>query len=140
MRLRDADLNLLVAFDALMRECHVTRAANLLDISQSSMSLALAKLRVLFITVDPERDTPEILRAYTQAFDPGFIGLRGTAEQARAAAQSFKVFYQKVPTGSSYTMDHTALTYIIDAEGKLRVALRHQQSAEECVADLRTVI
>ncbi|MFD4841321.1 SCO family protein [Achromobacter sp. NPDC058515] len=98
------------------------------------------KLKVLFITVDPERDTPEILRAYTQAFDPGFVGLRGTAEQTRAAAQSFKVFYQKVPTGSSYTMDHTALTYIIDAEGKLRLALRHQQSAQECAQDLRTVL
>jgi protein SCO1/2 len=98
------------------------------------------KLRILFITVDPERDTPEILRAYTQAFDPGFIGLRGTAEQTRAAAQSFKVFYQKVPTGSSYTMDHTALTYIIDAQGKLRLALRHQQSAQECAQDLRTVL
>ncbi|CAB3683767.1 SCO family protein [Achromobacter dolens] len=98
------------------------------------------KVQVLFITVDPERDTPDILQAYMQAFDPAFVGLRGDAEQTRAAAQSFKVFYQKVPTGSSYTMDHTALTYVIDAEGKLRVALRHQQSAEECAADLRTVI
>lgn len=98
------------------------------------------KLRVLFITVDPERDTPEILRAYTQAFDPAFVGLRGDAEQTRAAAQSFKVFYQKVATGSSYTMDHTALTYVIDAQGKLRLALRHQQTAEQCVEDLRTVL
>jgi len=101
---------------------------------------AAKKLRILFITVDPERDTPEILRAYTQAFDPEFVGLRGDAEQTRAAAQSFKVFYQKVPTGSSYTMDHTALTYIIDAQGKLRLALRHQQSAEQCADDLRTVL
>lgn len=99
-----------------------------------------SKLRVLFITVDPERDTPKILRAYTQAFDPDFVGLRGNAEQTRAAAQSFKVFYQKVATGSSYTMDHTALTYVIDANGKLRIALRHQQSAQECVDDLRTVL
>lgn len=98
------------------------------------------KLRVLFITVDPERDTTEILKAYTQAFDPEFVGLRGNAEQTRAAAQSFKVFYQKVTTGSSYTMDHTALSYVIDAKGKLRLALRHQQSAEECAQDLRTVI
>jgi len=98
------------------------------------------KLRVLFITVDPERDTPDILRAYTQAFDPAFVGLRGDAERTRAAAQSFKVFYQKVATGSSYTMDHTALTYIIDAQGKLRLALRHQQTAEQCVQDLRTVL
>ncbi|MCY1203287.1 hypothetical protein D9M72_147890 [compost metagenome] len=99
-----------------------------------------ARLRILFITVDPERDTPEILRAYTQAFDPGFVGLRGDAQQTRAAAQSFKVFYQRVPTGSSYTMDHTALTYVIDAQGKLRIALRHQQTAQECADDLRTVL
>ena len=71
---------------------------------------------------------------------PGIVGLRGDAEQTRAAAQSFKVFYQKVTTGSSYTMDHTALSYVIDAKGKLRLALRHQQSAEECAQDLRTVI
>ena len=89
---------------------------------------------------DPERDTPEILRAYTQAFDPGFIGLRGTAEQTRAAAQSLQGLLSEGPTGSSYTMDHTALTYIIDAQGKLRLALRHQQSAQECAQDLRTVL
>lgn len=99
-----------------------------------------AQLQVLFITVDPERDTPDILRAYLNAFDPGFVGLRGDAEQTRAAAQSFKVFYQKVATGSSYTMDHTALTYLIDAQGKLRLALRYPQSAEDSAADLRTLL
>ncbi|MGE8689954.1 MAG: SCO family protein [Achromobacter sp.] len=114
----------------------LTRAVEI----KSLLGADAGKLRVLFITVDPERDTPEILRAYTQAFDPGFIGLRGDAQQTRAAAQSFKVFYQKVPTGSSYTMDHTALTYVIDAQGKLRIALRHQQSAQECADDLRTVL
>lgn len=75
---------------------------------------------------------------------PGFrSGVRRLARRRgadRAAAQSFKVFYQKVATGSSYTMDHTALTYIIDAQGKLRLALRHQQTAEQCVQDLRTVL
>ncbi|QYJ20575.1 SCO family protein [Achromobacter sp. ES-001] len=114
----------------------LTRALEIKDLLGADAD----KLRVLFITVDPERDTPEILGAYTSAFDPGFVGLRGTAEQTRAAAQSFKVFYQKVPTGSSYTMDHTALTYVIDAKGKLRIALRHAQSAAECVQDLRTVL
>lgn len=114
----------------------LTRAVEI----KSLLGADAEKLRVLFITVDPERDTPEILRAYTQAFDPGFVGLRGTAEQTRAAAQAFKVFYQKVSTGSSYTMDHTALTYVIDAQGKLRLALRHQQTAQESAQDLRTVL
>ena len=99
------------------------------------------RVQVLLITVDPERDTPEVLKQYVTAFDPRFLGLTGTPDQVKKAAASFKAYYAKAPTkDGNYTMDHTALTYIIDAEGKLRVALRHQQSAEECVADLRTVI
>lgn len=99
------------------------------------------KIQVLFISVDPERDTPELLRAYMQAFDPGFVALR-PADDAELAqtAKDFKVFYQKVPTGSSYTMDHSALTYVYDTTGKLQIALRHTQTAEEAVADLRQVL
>lgn len=98
------------------------------------------RVQVAFITVDPERDTPDILRAYTTAFDPGFIGLTGTPEEIARTAKEFKVFYQKVPTGSSYTIDHTALSYVYDTEGKLQMALRHEQSAEEVAADLRKVL
>lgn len=98
------------------------------------------RVQVVFITVDPERDTPEILRAYTSAFDPGFIALTGTPEDIARTAKEFKVFYQKVPTGSTYTIDHTALSYVYDTEGKLQLALRHEQSAEEVAADLRKVL
>ena len=98
------------------------------------------RLQVLFITVDPERDTPEILRAYTEAFDPAFLGLYGTAEQTAKTATDFKAYYRKVPTGSSYTMDHSALSYIYDAEGNLRLGLSHTQPEEEYVADIKKVM
>ncbi|GGC63787.1 SCO family protein [Undibacterium terreum] len=98
------------------------------------------KVQVLFVTIDPERDTPELLAQYMQAFDPSFLGLNGTAEQTAKVAADFKVFYKKVPSGSSYTMDHTAITYVFDAENRLRLALRHEQSAEQCAQDLRSLI
>jgi len=98
------------------------------------------RLDVAFITVDPERDTPEVLDAYVKAFDPAFIGLYGDADQTRKTAQAFKVYYAKVPTGSSYTMDHTALTYVFDTKGKLRLALRHNQTAQEVAHDIRRVL
>lgn len=98
------------------------------------------KLQVILVTVDPERDTPDVLRNYVAAFDPGFLALRGDAEATRATAAEFKVFYQKVPTASSYTMDHTASTYVIDPQGRLRLALRNDQSAQDVAADLRTLL
>jgi len=98
------------------------------------------RLAVVFITVDPERDTPNILDAYVHAFDPQFTGLLGDAEQTRKTAQEFKVYYAKVPTGSSYTIDHTALSYVFDAKGKLRLALRHTQTAQEVAHDIRRVL
>lgn len=98
------------------------------------------KIQVLFISVDPERDSNDVLRAYMQAFDPSFVALRPSAEELARTAKDFKVFYQKVPTGSSYTMDHSALTYVYDANGRLQLALRHTQTTEEAVADLRQVL
>lgn len=97
-------------------------------------------LQVLFITVDPERDTPEVLREYAQAFDPSFIGLYGSAEETAAVAKAYRVYYAKVPTGNSYTMEHTALTYVFDREGTLRMALRYEQTPEQSVEDIRKVM
>jgi protein SCO1/2 len=98
------------------------------------------RLQVLFITVDPERDTPAVLKAYTTAFDPTFLGLYGDAKQTMDTAKAFKVFYQKVPTGSSYTVEHTALSYVFDTRGKLRLALRHEQTAAECLSDIKQLV
>jgi protein SCO1 len=100
------------------------------------------KLQVLFVTVDPERDTPEALAKYVPAFDPSFIGLRGDPAETSKAAREFKVFYQKVPNrdGTSYNVDHTAASYVIDTEGRLRLFVRHAQPVEEIVSDLRQLL
>ena len=86
----------------------------------------------VFVSVDPERDTPQILKAYMASFDPGFVALRGTPEQTQAAAREFKVFFAKVPGKSegSYTVDHTAGTYIFDAQGRLRLFMRYGAGAD----------
>ena len=99
-----------------------------------------ARVQVLFVTVDPERDTPPLLKAYIAAFDPSFIGLYGDLQRTDETAKEFKVFYKKVSTGASYTMDHSALTYIYDPTGKLRLVMRHEQSAQEFADDLRQIL
>ncbi len=98
------------------------------------------RLQVLFVTVDPERDTPELLRDYMAAFDPRFLALRGDAQATRATADAFKVYYQQVPTGSTYTMDHTALSYLFDPQGRFRVALRHEQTAADYAHDIALLL
>jgi protein SCO1/2 len=80
------------------------------------------------------------MREYTAAFDPSFLGLRADAEGTRSAAAEFKVFYEKVSTGSSYTVNHSAMTYVFDDKGRLRLALQHTQSPEQFAADLRTLM
>jgi protein SCO1/2 len=99
-----------------------------------------ARVQLVFITVDPERDTPEVLRGYLAAFDSSFLALTGSADEIRATADEFRVFYKQVPTGSGYTMDHTALTYLFDPTGHLRVALRHEQTAEDYAADVKAML
>ena len=98
------------------------------------------RLQVIFVSVDPERDTPELLRDYTAAFHPSFLGLRGSLEATAATARDFKVFYRQVPTGSSYTLDHTALSYAYDPAGRLRLAIGHAASAADVTADLRRLL
>ena len=98
------------------------------------------RVQVVFVTVDPERDTPELMRDYTAAFDPSFLGLRADAEGTKRVAKEFKVFYEKVHEGASYTVNHSALTYVFDAQGHLRLALKHTQTAEEYAADLRALM
>lgn len=98
------------------------------------------RLQVIFVTVDPERDTPQVLGEYTRAFDPSFIGLYADPQHTAETAKEFKVYYKKVPTGASYTMDHSAFSYVFDPAGKLRLVLRHEQSAEDYAADLRQIL
>jgi len=98
------------------------------------------RLQVVFVTVDPERDTPALLREYMQAFDASFVGLRGDEGATRRTAKEFHVHYEKVPAGSSYTVNHTALTYVLDTQGRLRLGLRHGMSVDDFVSDLRILM
>lgn len=101
-----------------------------------------ARVRAVFVSVDPERDTPEILRAYVSAFDPGFVALRGSPEQTLAAAREFKIFFSKVPgkTPGSYTIDHTAGSYVFDASGRVRLFTRHGTGVPALVHDLKILL
>ena len=101
------------------------------------------RLQIVFVTVDPERDTPEILHAYTAAFDDAdVLGLYTTPEKTRVLADAFRIYYRKVPTGNSgdYTVDHSAISYIYDPEGRLRLAVRHGASAESVAADVAILL
>ena len=99
------------------------------------------RVQVLLVTVDPERDTPEILRKYLSAFDPRFIGLTGTPEQVRLAASSFKAFYSKVPRpGGDYTMDHSASFYLLDRKGEARVLLSNNVGAAAIAHDIKALL
>ncbi|RYF76262.1 MAG: SCO family protein [Comamonadaceae bacterium] len=100
------------------------------------------RLQVLFVTVDPARDTPEVLKAYMAAFDPSFIALIPSPDQLAAIAKDFKAYYKKVdgPTPTSYTMDHSAASYIYDTQGRLRLYARYGAGAAPMLADVRTLI
>ncbi|HEX7634339.1 MAG TPA: SCO family protein [Noviherbaspirillum sp.] len=100
------------------------------------------KVQVLFITLDPERDTPELLAKYVPAFDSRFLGLVGDKGATDKVAKEFKVFYQKVPgkEPGSYTMDHTAGSYVFDPQGRIRLFVRHGQGAEPIAHDLKLLL
>ena len=100
------------------------------------------KLQAVFITVDPERDTPELLKAYMGNFDPSFVALRPSMAQLPEVAKDFKVFYKKAEgkTPSSYSMDHSAGSYIFDAKGRIRLYTRYGSGAENLVSDIRLLL
>ena len=101
-----------------------------------------ARVQVLFVTLDPERDTPEILGGYATAFHPDFLGLGGDAAATQRAAKEFKIFYEK-RSGSApgaYTIDHSGQSYVLDAQGRLRLVIRHDRIAQDLAADLRELL
>ena len=101
-----------------------------------------ARVQGIFITVDPERDTPALLKAYVNNFGADFVALRGTPEETLATAKAFKVFYAKVPgsTESNYTVDHTAASYVFDTQGRVRLFTRYGTGAEALAQDLRVLL
>src|SRR5450830_146636 len=100
------------------------------------------RLQGLFVTVDPERDTPEVLKGYMQAFDPTFLALYTTPEKLAVLAKDYKIYYKKVvgPTPTSYSMDHSAGSYIYDTQGKLRLYNRYGSGAALLAADIKLLL
>ena len=95
-------------------------------------------VRALFITVDPERDTPKVLKDYLSSFDPRVIGVTGDSEAIAAVGKSYRVYAKKVPLdGGGYTMDHTALVYLMDKDGRFVVPFKMNRRPEEAAADLK---
>jgi protein SCO1/2 len=99
------------------------------------------KVQVLFVTLDPERDTPEVLSKYAPAFHPSFLGLYGDEAATVAAAKEFKVFFQKQSgKDGNYSIDHTAASYALDPQGRLRLYMKHGETPEQMAADLKLLI
>jgi protein SCO1/2 len=96
------------------------------------------KARALFISVDPERDTPEILKQYVSSFDPRIVGLTGTPEQIATVTKAYKVYAKKVPLdGGGYTLDHSAIVYLMDRQGRFVAPFNLKRPADQAAADLR---
>jgi len=100
------------------------------------------RVQVLLVTVDPERDTPQVLSQYVTAFNPRFLALRGTAEETARVAKEFKIIYQKIAgvRPDSYTMDHSAGTYIFDTQGRLRLYVSYGQGPEIFAHDIALLL
>ena len=98
------------------------------------------RVQVLFVTVDPGRDSREVLAKYVTVFDPRFLGLYGDAEATARTAKEFKVFYEVRKSGDTYTVDHSAQSYVIDPKGRLRLFVRHDRIAADLADDLRTLL
>jgi protein SCO1 len=110
--------------------------------AKASLGKDADKVTAVFITVDPERDTPQVLKAYMESFDESFTALRGTPEQTAQLAKAFKIYYKKVEGKSptSYTFDHTAASFVYDPTGKLRLYTRYGMGAQALADDLKILL
>ena len=109
---------------------------------EKTLGADAARVQVVFITVDPSRDTAALLKSYVTNFNPGFLALRGDEAQTQAVAKEFKVFYEKVPgkTATDYSIDHTAGTYIFDTQGRIRLFARQNMDPDQLTADLKALL
>ncbi|MEO8079743.1 MAG: SCO family protein [Caldimonas sp.] len=118
--------------------------ATMAELAQIRKSLGAAgeRLQVVFVSVDPERDTPEILKTYAANFGPGVIALRGSDDETAAVAKEFKVFYAKVPGKSpgSYSMDHSAASFVFDPNGRARLYVPYGADPTALAADLKQLL
>lgn len=125
-------------------QCPDVCPVTMVELAQAKRALGPDGQRVqgVFITVDPERDTPALLKAYLDNFDAGFVGLRGSDEETKATARRFKVYYAKVPakTHDGYTVDHTAGSFVYDAQGRVRLFSRYGSGVDALLADLKALL
>ena len=114
----------------------------LADIAQAVKTLGpdAERVQVLMVSVDPERDTPEALAKYVTAFDPRFLALRGDLAATRKVAGEFKIYFEKAKSGESYTVNHSAQSYVIDPQGRLRLLVRHDRIAADLPHDLKALL
>jgi protein SCO1 len=100
------------------------------------------KIQVLFVTLDPERDTQDVLAKFVPSFDPRFVGLYGSPQQIEQAAKTFKVFYEKQASDGKlgYTIDHNAGSFVFDKQGKVRIYFKFGQKPDEMVSDLNQIL
>jgi protein SCO1 len=98
------------------------------------------RVQVLFVSVDPERDTRDALAKYVPAFDPRFLGLYGDLEATRRVTKEFKIYFEKRKSGDSYVVDHSAQSYVIDPQGRLRLFVRHDRIGSDLPDDLKTLL
>lgn len=124
-----------------------TQCPDVCPTTMTDVAAALRKLgpdadrvQVLFVTVDPERDTPELLGKYVTSFDPRFLGLRGDLPATQKAAKEFKVYFEKRKVGDTYTMDHSGQSYVIDPRGRLRLLVRPDRIDADLADDLKTIL
>ena len=104
--------------------------------------VVLTFVQVLFLTLDPERDTGAVLAKYVRAFDPTFLGLYGDAEATRRTAQEFKISFEKRKGAApgKYSVDHSAQSYVLDVDGRLRLLVKHERIAADLAQDLKELL
>lgn len=125
-----------------------THCPEICPTTMTDMSALLAKLgdeakdfKVYFVSVDPERDTPKVLREYLASFEPHMVGLTGTPEEIAKVAKEFRVYYKKVPLdGGDYTMDHSAFVYLMGSDGKFVSVIGYQEKPDRALTKLKELI
>jgi len=123
--------------------CPEVCPTTLYDLTQDMAALGkdADRLQAAFITVDPARDTPELMKTYLSSFDPRIVGLSGTEEEIAAAARAYKIYYRKVPAeGQDYTMDHSATLFLMDGKGEFYGTSNFQEPEETRRSKLRQLI
>ncbi|HKM70147.1 MAG TPA: SCO family protein [Stellaceae bacterium] len=116
-------------------------ALNDISIALDELGPKRDAVRPVFITVDPERDTPEVLKSYVTAFDAPILALTGTPEEIAQAAKGYRVYYAKHPeTGGDYSMDHSSVIYVMDPEGRFTASFTHENTPEQIAERLKKLL